>query len=179
MAANLDLLVPEFRDKVLELLAGCKARGYEMRPCVSLRDPYEQARLWRQSRSTEEINKKIQEIEGAGATFLAQCLRSVGPQHGDPVTNALPGLSWHQWGEAADCFWLVDGKAEWSTKKIVAGQNGYEVYANGAEAIGLTAGGHWKKLKDWLHVQLRSADSPLAEMSLREIDTAMKQRFGG
>jgi hypothetical protein len=179
MAANLDLLVTEFRNKVLELLARCNSRGYEMRPYVSLRDPYEQARLWRQSRSIEVINEKIQELESAGAAFLVQCLRSVGPQHGDPVTNALPGLSWHQWGEAADCFWVLDGRDEWSTKKLVAGRNGYKVYANEAEAMGITAGGNWKNLKDWPHVQLRSAGSPLTEMSLREIDAAMKQRFGG
>ena len=39
------------------------------------------------------------------ANFLASVLDGVGPQHGPHVTNALPGLSWHQWGEAVDCFW--------------------------------------------------------------------------
>jgi peptidoglycan L-alanyl-D-glutamate endopeptidase CwlK len=179
VAANLDLLIPEFKSKVLQLLDRCRALGCEMRPYVTVRDPYEQARLWRQSRSTEEINEKVGEFEAAGADFLAECIRSVGPQHGDPVTNAPPGFSWHQWGEAVDCFWFLDGKAEWSAKRLVNGKNGYHVYANEAEALGFTAGGLWTGLKDWPHAQLRSAGSPLGAMTLAEMDAAMKQRFGG
>jgi hypothetical protein len=179
VAANIEVLIPQFKSHVLELLERCKDLGYEMRPYMTIRDPYEQARLWRQSRSTEEINRKIEEFETAGATFLAECIRSVGPQHGDPVTNAPPGFSWHQWGEAMDCFWLVDGKAEWSTRRLIAGNNGYHVFANQAKALGLTAGGLWTTLKDWPHIQLLSADSPLNVKTLLEINAAMEQRFSG
>lgn len=96
-----------------------------MRPNAGLRDPFEQAKLWRQSRSIEEILAAIDELRSVGAPFLAHCLESVGPQHGDPVTNAPPGYSWHQWGEAVDCFWLLGGKAEWSSTKKVGGLNAY------------------------------------------------------
>ena len=123
-------------------------------------------------------------IRDRSATVLAtdidtDCLQSVGPQHGAHVTDALPGFSWHQWGEAVDCFWLLDGKAEWSTSKKVNGVNGYAVYANEAEAVGLVAGGHWTRFKDWPHVQLRAASSPARALTLLQIDTAMKVRFGG
>jgi len=179
MAADLDKLIPEFKALVVELVERCQARGVEMRPNAGLRDPFEQAKLWRQSRAREEIQAKIAEFERAGASFLAHCLTSVGPQHGAHVTDTPPGFSWHQWGEALDVFWVVDGKAEWSTQKLVNGVNGYRVYADEAEAVGLTAGGHWTKLKDWPHVQHRSASNVGRVVSLLEIDSQMKARFGG
>ena len=178
MAADLEKLEPELKTKVLKLLERCQDRGIVMRPNNGLRDPFEQARLWRQSRSIEEIQAKIKELDAKGAHFLAECIRSVGPQHGGHVTNTPPGISWHQWGEALDCFWLVDGKAEWSTQKLVNGLNGYKVYADEAEVVGLTPGGHWKSFKDWPHVQLRKASNASSVMSLAEIDTTMKARFG-
>jgi peptidoglycan LD-endopeptidase CwlK len=48
-----------------------------------------------------------------------------------------------------------------------------------AAGLGLTAEGLWKTLKDWPHVQLRSAASPLnVPYTLAEIDAAMKTQFG-
>jgi len=178
MAANLDLLVPELREGGRRLIARCAARGVQMRPNVGLRDPFEQARLWRQSRSIEQITAKLGELRAQRADFLAHCIESVGPQHGRPVTNAIPGYSWHQWGEAFDCFWLLNGQAEWSTTKLVGGLNGYKVYAEEAQELGLTAGGHWPSFKDWPHVQLRPESSPGTTLSVVEIDAAMQAAFG-
>lgn len=178
MAANLKLLVPELRQKATQLIANCLAKGCELRPNYGLRDPWDQARLWRQSRSIEEIDKQIAEFESAGADFLVDCLRSVGPQQGDHATDTPPGYSWHQWGEAMDCFWVVNGKAEWSTtKKNANGVNGYQLYANEAELLGLTAGGHWPKFKDWGHVQLRVTANVGKVFSTVQIDQEMRKRF--
>lgn len=178
MAADLTKLLPELQAKSAQLVDHCSQRGFEMRPNNGLRDPFEQARLWRQSRSIEEIQGKLQSFRAAGATFLAHCIESVGPQHGDHVTDAPPGYSWHQWGEALDCFWLLDGKAVWSTTKLVNGENAYKVYALEATKVGLFAGGNWSKFKDWPHVQLREAASPDKKLSVLEIDRAMRERFG-
>lgn len=178
MAADLQKLEPGLRSGVLRVLQRCRARGCEMRPNNGLRDPFDQARLWRQSRSGEEIRQKILDLKSDGAEFLAHCLDSVGPQHGAKVTDTPPGFSWHQWGEALDCFWLVDDKAEWSTRRFVDGVNGYQVYAEEAERAGLTAGGHWARFKDWPHVQLRKASNVGTVMTLLEIDAAMRARFG-
>ena len=172
-------LVPSFRGKLEGLLEDCQAQGVEMRPYFGIRTPFEQAVLWRQSRTGEQVARKIAELKEQGASFLAHCLESVGPRNGPPVTNALPGLSWHQWGEAVDCAWVVAGKTEWSTQKQVGGANGYRVYAEQAKALGLEPGGFWKSLKDWPHVQLRQAGSPLKVMGLAEIDGEMERRFGG
>src|SRR5690349_8525028 len=109
MSVKLNELVPELREKVGSLLTNCQTRGVQMVANAGARDVWEQARLWRQSRSVTEIQGRIDEFEQAGASFLAQVLRDVGPQHGGHVTNAPPGYSWHQWGEALDCFWEVNG----------------------------------------------------------------------
>ena len=177
MAADLTLLVPAFRPRLEQLLANCRARGVEMRPYMGLRTPLEQARLWRQSRSREEIDVKVAQLRSAGADYLADCLVKVGPQHGDPVTNAIPGLSWHQWGEAVDCFWVVKGAAEWSTKRLLNGLNGYRVMAEEAKKLGLDPGGWWKRFPDWPHVQLRSDPSPLGVMTLAAVSAEMQKRF--
>lgn len=177
MSRDLNDLVPQFRNNVEQLLEQCTQQGYPMRVYFTLRDPYEQARLWRQSRSREEINKALTRLRNADAGWLADVLDSVGPQYGRQVTNALPGLSWHQWGEAIDSFWLLDGKAEWSTRKKVNGNNGYRVYADTAARLGLTAGGHWHQA-DWVHVQLQAEASPAKRYSLAEISREMQQRFG-
>jgi hypothetical protein len=161
----------------IELLKRCKDSGYEMRPYFTLRDPFKQAEFWRQSRSIEEIEEKISEFKDAEAMFLAYCIESVGPQFGDHVTNAPPGYSWHQWGEAMDCFWLVEGKAIWSDQKKINGVNGYRNYAKIAIEIGLTSGGLWKSIKDWPHVQLRENSSPGYELSPKEISKEMEIRF--
>ena len=177
MSRDLDALTPEFKEKVVELLLACNVSGYEMRPFFTLRSPFDQGRLWRQSRSSQQIRKKLAELNGAGAHFLAHCIESVGPQNGRHVTNATPGLSWHQWGEAVDCFWLVDGGAEWSTRKRIDGVNGYVNYASIANKMGLDAGGLWRSFKDFPHVQLRSASNPRKIYSLAEIDAEMESRF--
>lgn len=177
MAADLSKIAPELKAKVEQLLENCRRRGIDMRPSTGLRTPREQAVLWRQSRSIEEITRKIAELHAAGANHLAKVLKDAGAQSGRDVTGAIPGLSWHQWGEAVDCFWLVDGKAEWSTTRKINGLNGYHLYADEAEKLGLTAGGHWPRRKDWPHVQLRAEDNPGKLFSLTEIDATMRQRF--
>jgi peptidoglycan LD-endopeptidase CwlK len=177
VAADLSALLPAFRIRVEDLVSACRRRGVEMRPYMALRDPFEQARLWRQSRAREEIEVKIAELRSGGAPFLAHCIETAGDRNGPKVTHAIPGLSWHQWGEAIDSFWFVGGQAEWSTTKQLGALNGYQVYAEEASKLGLDAGGLWRRFKDWPHVQLRPSPSPLGSMTLAEIDAEMSRRF--
>jgi peptidoglycan LD-endopeptidase CwlK len=178
MPISLDGLDPAFKAKLQTTLTHCAALGVEMIPYFGMRTTFEQGALYRQSRSSAEIATKLAELISKGAPFLAHCISSVGPQHGPPVTNAIPGLSWHQWGEAMDCYWLKNGKAEWDTE--VGGiKNGYRIYADTASQEGIFAGGHWQSFKDWPHIQLHKAGSPLgAGKSLIQIDAAMKAKFG-
>lgn len=174
----MDGLVWNFRKALADLLKELKSDGVVMKVTTGLRSPQEQARLWRQSRSAAEVEAGIAHLKSGGAYFLAEVLEMAGPCHGPAVTRALPGLSWHQWGEAADCVWLLDGVPEWSVTRMSHAGNGYRVYAERAEAIGLTAGGKWPRFPDYPHVQRRSAPSPLAAgLSLKEIDETMRARF--
>lgn len=178
MAADINLLIPDFKDKVKTLLQNCKNRGIDMRPNEGLRDPFVQAKYWRQSRTSEVIQAQIKELKARKADFLAHCIEHVGPQHGDPVTNSIPGYSWHQWGEALDCIWVVNGKANWSLKAKVNGLNGFAVYAAEAKKLGLDAGLLWSSFKDAPHVQLRPDADPSVLFDITEIDATMKNRFG-
>jgi len=173
MASDLKLLIPEFRAKVEQLLENCRYRGVIMKPCDTLRDPYTQARLWRQSRSKAVIQKKINELKEKGAPFLAHCIESVGPQSGPHVTNAIPGLSWHQWGEAVDCYWSAKGTIIWQVDTKVNGINGYQLCAEEAVKLGLTAGHFWIKFKDSPHIQFRHTANPFQLHPLDQIDAKM------
>ena len=175
---KIDDLVPELRPPARRLIENCRLRGIEMRPYETLRTPIEQGKIWRQSRTHEQVEAKILELRNAGASFLASSIENAGPQSGRHVTDAPPGLSWHQWGEAFDSFWVVNNAAEWSTTKKINGLNGYRVYAEEAERLDLTAGGLWTSFKDWPHVQLRPAKSPKAHFPMTEIDRIMRERFG-
>jgi peptidoglycan L-alanyl-D-glutamate endopeptidase CwlK len=171
-------LDPAFRETLKKTLAHCATRGVTMVPYFGVRTPFQQGALWRQSRSVDQVHGKIADLKEKGATFLAHCIESVGPQHGPPVTNAIPGYSWHQWGEAMDCYWLHNGEAQWSPD-VLGIKNGYRIYADQASKDGLTAGGYWQSIKDWPHVQQRAAGSPVdAGYSLLEIDARMKEHFG-
>lgn len=118
-------------------------------------------------------------LNACGAPYLATVLEQSSPGTGPAVTRSLPGLSWHQWGEAVDCVWWVKGRPEWSTSRIAGGVNGYHAYAEAAQQAGLTAGGLWPHFQDWPHVQQRAHPSPLAAgFSLKSIDDVMKLRFG-
>ncbi len=178
MSIDLNLLNPDFKLKLQALLEVCHERKVEMTPYYGIRTPIEQAKLWRQSRTSEEIQKAIKELKSAGAEYLATCLEIVGPQNGRHVTNALPGNSWHQWGEAIDCYWLVNNKAIWETNYLKNGINGYQVYASEAKKMGLEAGLFWNNFPDAGHVQLRRASSPSKVYSMKEIDEAVHLKFG-
>lgn len=168
---DLNALDPEFKTAVKLVLARCETRGFIFRPFYTLRSPWKQARLWRQSRPTAEIQTAIQKLKQEGAPFLAHVLKAVGPQVGRWATNALPGQSWHQWGLAVDCFLATpNGRAIWSSEHL-----GYKVYADEAENLGLTAGYNWKR-RDAVHVQ--ADDKTVRSIyTWTEIDAAMALQF--
>ena len=72
---------------------------------------------------------------------------------GSNVTNAAAFQSWHQYGLAADCAFLRDGKLVISEKDPWA-MRGYQLYGEVAESVGMTWGGRWKMM-DFGHTELR------------------------
>jgi len=161
-------LNPEFNERLEHLVDACEQRGVIMKPYSLYRDPVEQGKLWRQSRAGWVVREKIKFLRDRGAYFLADCLDKAGPAHGPHVTNAYGGLSWHNWGEASDCYWEIDGRAVWDTDYL-GDQNGYKIYAELAGRSGLTSMGQeygW----DWVHVQLRRESSPSKVYGLLEVN---------
>jgi len=174
MSRKIELLETDFREKAEELINICKEKhGVIMRPFFTVRDAYEQAKLWRQSRPWPQIETALSDMTLEGASWLAGVLESVGPQNGKWATNALPGQSWHQHDEAIDCFVLNQetNGAIWDSK-----HEGYRVYAKEAVTLGLDAGYYWQR-RDAVHVQ-KEAGRVMDRYSWAELDELMKDRFG-
>lgn len=74
---------------------------------------------------------------------------------GGSVTNAKAFQSYHQYGLAADCAFMRNGRLVISERDPWA-MRGYELYGREAEAAGLAWGGRWKMM-DLGHVELRRA----------------------
>lgn len=164
---SLSELDPEFADTLEVVLEECQKKGYKMVPYDGIRHPVIQGGYWRRSRSSATVQKKISDLRAAGADFLASAIDDAGPQNGNWATNAIPGYSWHQWGEGVDCYWEKNGKVEWDDLE------GYRVYAAIAEENGLISLG---SIGDWVHVQKRGG-SIGSIYSLSEINAEMEKRF--
>lgn len=179
MPVSLDALNRDARPVFLRLYADCDRNGTPMRPYYVRRDVREQARLWRQSRSSLEIATGLEWLEAAGARFVARVIRDVGRQFGRWATNAVPGNSWHQWDEAVDAYAEVEGRISWDTIPGKVGGPGdayYRFYAERARELGLTPLG--PTLGDWPHVQARPQGAPSHIMGWIQIDAEMRKRFG-
>jgi peptidoglycan L-alanyl-D-glutamate endopeptidase CwlK len=88
-------------------------------------------------------------LEGYRSPARQNLLASMGSN----VTNAGAFQSWHQYGLAADCAFLRDGKLVISEKDPWA-MRGYKLYGEIAESLGLTWGGRWTMM-DFGHTELR------------------------
>jgi peptidoglycan L-alanyl-D-glutamate endopeptidase CwlK len=88
-------------------------------------------------------------LEGYRSPARQDLLASMGGQ----VTNARAFQSWHQYGLAADCAFVRDGKIVISEKDAWA-MRGYQLYGEVAESLGMTWGGRWKMM-DFGHTELR------------------------
>jgi peptidoglycan L-alanyl-D-glutamate endopeptidase CwlK len=88
-------------------------------------------------------------LEGYRSPERQDALAAQGPQ----VTQARGARSWHQYGLAADCAFVRDGRLVISERDPWA-LRGYQLYGEVAESLGLTWGGRWKMM-DFGHTELR------------------------
>src|SRR3990167_6126603 len=162
-----DVLAPlhsEFRLKMRELVRICLEDGVTILPYCGIRLCSEQAKLFRQSRALQAIEKRAPSLRDRDFGFLAQILLDVGPQPGAlgrHVTNAGPGESWHQYAMAADCVPVRLGKAVWE-----GDDPAWKVYGSAAKHVGLTWAGEWVSFREMPHVQLYAASSPRKEWAV-------------
>lgn len=90
-------------------------------------------------------------LEGYRSPQRQEQLAAAGPH----VTSARAYQSQHQFGQAADCAFVRDGKLVISERDPWA-MRGYRLYGETAEAVGLTWGGRWAMM-DFGHVEMRSS----------------------
>ena len=155
MSRDLALLTPEVRIKATETQRLCADQGLTVQIYYTLRTCQEQAILYRQSRSYQEILRKQQSLTDKGFGFLAHVLEQVGPQDGPHVTNAGPGESWHNYGEAFDAVPILNGVAMWDREDF------YILYGAAVSHVGMNWGGAWTGFVDRPHAQRAGAKNPL------------------
>jgi peptidoglycan LD-endopeptidase CwlK len=76
---------------------------------------------------------------------------------GSHVSNARAFQSFHQFGLAADCAFIREGKLVISERDPWA-MRGYQLYGEAAEAVGMVWGGRWTMM-DLGHAELRARDT--------------------
>jgi peptidoglycan LD-endopeptidase CwlK len=89
-------------------------------------------------------------LEGYRSPERQAQLAAFGPQ----VTRAGAFESYHQYGLAADCAFLRDGRIVISEQDPWAAK-GYALYGEVARSVGFTWGGGWRSIKDFGHVEMR------------------------
>ncbi len=175
-------LEKSFGDKFQQLRSDCVSNGFRIVPYDGARSPWQQARYWRQSRSSHQITTQIAKLREDGAPFIATILEDVGPQNGNHVTDALPGQSFHQFRRAIDSYVVSPetGRALWREKARDASeyQRAIELYAqygSFAKKLGMIWGGDWS-FGDFGHVQGQKKSSPLKEFgSWPALDAALRK----
>jgi hypothetical protein len=154
-----------FAPLLRELIINMKAKGHSINPYYGLRTLTEQAKIWRRSRSTAEVNSMCTKLEDNNCPYALSVLKAVGPQKTAPWGTNTYMFSYHLVGKAADMF--VDGD--------MAGGDVYDILAKESLKIGLTPGRYFST-PDSGHVQLGSKELShiytMAEMDviLRELN---------
>ncbi len=125
---NWDLIYPPFRDLCYQLVANCQARGVDYFATDGFRSPQEQMMLWQQGR------------DAAGAVIDPQKV----------LTRLQFGM--HNLGIACD-FTFDSDKAKKGLQPTWKRKD-YDILAEEAERLGLTAGHNFKGFPDSPHVEL-------------------------
>jgi peptidoglycan L-alanyl-D-glutamate endopeptidase CwlK len=166
-------LVNELQQNAEQVLNYCEQQGVDLLIYCTYRSPQEQARLYRQSRTSAQVQKKIDSLRNRGFAELADILSQVGPQQGKlgaHVTFAGPGESWHNFRRAFDAVPLIGGKAMWEKR-----HPHWQIYGAGARNAGLEWAGDWKKFKEYPHTQLASGGNPLKVLRPDEVKAMVQQ----
>ena len=142
-------LVGTMEARAEALVAKCDMAGIDLLIYCTLRSLEEQARLYRQPKSADQIHAMADKLRNVYMRpDLGEILLSVGPQSGPKVTNAAPGMSAHNYGLAFDCVPLVNGKAQWSSKAPE-----WQEVGRLGQSLGLEWAGSWTSFREYPHFQ--------------------------
>lgn len=151
-------LTPEVRRKASRVKRMCKEAGFDLLIYCTLRTLEEQARLFRQSRTWEEITSKIAKFDARGLHFLSKIIMDVGPCYGRHTTNAAPGESWHSYGKAWDAVPVIGGKLAWVYGHSITE---WDIYGKYIREVGMSWAGNWSRFIEYPHAQLGEGSNPL------------------
>ena len=165
---RLEDLQPRVQNAARDHILKCADQGIELLVYCTLRDAREQARLYWQGRTADQVQRKIDALTNKGFPDLAVLLEDTGPQEGRKVTFAGPGESFHQYGLAYDCVPLVGGKAEWRTSGEAADL--WQIVGESGKSCGLEWAGDWTRFREFPHFQRTGG---------RSLEDLMKEHFGG
>jgi peptidoglycan LD-endopeptidase CwlK len=151
---SIDDLAPQMQVKADMFLQICDNVGLDVLIYCTLRPLAEQAKLYRQPRSTAKIRATAQRLRNAfERPDLADILMDVGPQQGPDVTNAAPGMSLHNYGLAFDGVPMIGGKPMWDSR-----HDSWQLYGECAREAGLVWAGDWTTFVEYPHCQLPGVD---------------------
>ena len=167
----LNSLQLDFRIKTMEVIRLCADQDVTILPYCGLRTCAEQAKLFRRSRGSKEVEQKAQSFRDRSLNELAQVLLDVGPQpSGAMLTKSGPGESWHQYGLALDCVPMLAGKALWE-----ADAKEWDVYGAAAAQMGLVWARNWKSFPEAPHIQLPPTTNPFSTFSTADAIKQLKE----
>jgi peptidoglycan L-alanyl-D-glutamate endopeptidase CwlK len=175
MSRDINLLVPKVKEACIQIIADCKSKGVDILITDTLRTLQDQAKLYRQSRTIEEIRAKAKNFEERGFDFLAKILIDVGPQRGKlgrHVTNAGPGESFHGYAEAFDGVPVENRICLWDTKKY---SKEWNLYGWAVRKSGLIWAGDWTSFREFAHAQLRQGGNPLKIYTPQQVKQILEQ----
>lgn len=140
----------------------------ELLVVCTYRSPSEQAAEYRRSRDAATIARAVARLRAGGHDYLADVLarspEPAGTRLGRHVTQAAPGESWHQWGEAWDAVPWAGRRLAWEVPEgdpdYASAQEAWAVYGAACAQVAATWAGTWSTFRELPHAQMR-AGNPL------------------
>jgi peptidoglycan L-alanyl-D-glutamate endopeptidase CwlK len=112
----------------------------------------------------------MRKLQSRGFGFLSEILAHVGPCYGKHVTNAGPGESWHNYGQAWDAVPLIGGKPVWN---YLEGKDYWDAYGEAVRQSGMHWAGDWTTFREYPHAQLKPGSNPLKMLTPDEVKVSL------
>lgn len=147
---------------------GAARQRPELLVVATYRSPQEQAAEYRRSRSSGEVSRTAERLRAQGgqgpllADILLRSPEPMGTRLGRHTTQAAPGESWHQWGEAWDAVPWIGRRLAWELTEndpdYASAQEAWATYGAACAQVGVVWAGNWTSFKEFPHGQMRDGN---------------------
>lgn len=151
---DLSDLSPGFSEKVIAFANLCYENGLSILIYCGFRSPEEQATLYCQGRTMNQIVAKAESLrKDWNSPHFADILMAASSKpgafsSGRVVTKAGPGQSMHNYGLAVDGAPMIGGKTIWDNKSPL-----WKKYGEFGVASGLEWAGNWTSFTEYPHLE--------------------------